>query len=127
MPVGSGTLSFIPADNTTTKAPRFAKVAVASGFEDVLYERALDTHWQHAKKHGYPMYMGRENAAEGMFNKIAYIMAVLLQELFKPAEDRVEWLFYFDADSIIVNQVCYNLEAMGNFSINSSSTDTCTR
>jgi len=88
---GNGTISIIP-DNNSTKTARFAKIAVASGFEDILYERALDTHVQHAAKHGYPMYMARENAAEGMFNKIAYILDVLLNELFKPAEDRVEWL-----------------------------------
>lgn len=88
---GNGTIQMIP-ENKNAQKPRFAKVAVASGFEDILYERALDTHFAHAKKHGYPMYMARENAAEGMFNKIAYIMDVLLNELFKPAEDRVEWL-----------------------------------
>ena len=104
MEKGNGTLEIIPDAANMTKTARFAKIAVASGFEDILYERALDTHVQHAKKHGYPMYMARENAADGMFNKIAYIMDVLLNELFKPAEDRVEWLFYFDADSIIMNQ-----------------------
>jgi hypothetical protein len=104
MEKGNGTLEIIPDPETQARQSRFAKIAVASGFEDILYERALDTHVQHAKKHGYPMYMARENAADGMFNKIAYIMDVLLNELFKPAEERVEWLFYFDADSIIMNQ-----------------------
>lgn len=94
----------VPDAMNITKAARFAKIGVASGFEDVLYERALDTHVQHAKRHGYPIYIARENAADGMFNKIAYIVDVLLNELFKPADERVEWLFYFDADSIIMNQ-----------------------
>jgi hypothetical protein len=93
LPPGNGTIEFIPETlvNTTKKA-RFAKVAVASGFEDILYERALDTHVQHALRHGYPMYMARENAADGMFNKIAYILDILLNELFKPADERVDWL-----------------------------------
>ena len=92
-PPGNGTIEFIPETlvNTTKKA-RFVKVAVASGFEDILYERALDTHVQHALRHGYPMYMARENAADGMFNKIAYILDILLNELFKPADERVDWL-----------------------------------
>ena len=93
LPPGNGTIAFIPEPLiNTTKKPRFAKIAVASGFEDILYERALDTHVQHALRHGYPMYMARENAADGMFNKIAYILDVLLNELFKPADERVEWL-----------------------------------
>jgi hypothetical protein len=67
-------------------------IAVATEFEDILYERALDTHMQHARRHGYPVHIARENAAEGMFNKIAYILDVLLNNLFKPANNRVEWL-----------------------------------
>jgi len=111
IPPGGGTLEFFPQLNRTGP-PRFAKIAVASGFEDILYEKALQTHFDHAEKHGYPMYMAREQAADGMFNKIAYIMTVLLNELYKPADERVEWLFYFDADSIIMNQeIPLNLRA----------------
>jgi hypothetical protein len=91
IPPGNGTIEIMPDSMLMTK-PKFAKIAVASGFEDILYERALATHVRHAQKHGYPMYMARENAADGMFNKIAYILDVLLNELFKPAEERVEWL-----------------------------------
>jgi glycosyl transferase family (putative galactosyltransferase) len=99
----NGSLEIIPEVSAGKKA-RWAKVAVASGFEDIVYERALETHIGHAEKHGYPMYVGRENAADGMFNKIAFILNIVLQELYKPAEERVEWLFYFDADTIIMNK-----------------------
>ncbi|KAF1810388.1 hypothetical protein P152DRAFT_378212, partial [Eremomyces bilateralis CBS 781.70] len=68
------------------------------------YERAIETHVQHALRHGYPLYMAREQAADGMFNKVAYIMNILLNELYKPAEERVEWLFYFDVDSVVMNR-----------------------
>lgn len=86
-----GSLEIIPP-NTLGKRARWAKVAVASGFEDVVYERALQTHIRHAERHGYPMYVGRENAADGMFNKIAFILNIVLQELYKPAEDRIGWV-----------------------------------
>ncbi len=90
---GKGTIKFTSEilSNTTKKA-RFAKVTVASGFEDISYEQALETHKQHAIRHGYPMYIARENAADGMFNKVAQILHILLHELFKPADERVEWL-----------------------------------
>jgi len=102
-PQGNGSLEIIPQLKAGRRA-RWAKVAVASGFEDVVYERALQTHIDHAERHGYPMYVARENAADGMFNKIAYILHIVLQELYKPADERVEWLFYFDADTIIMNK-----------------------
>jgi hypothetical protein len=92
IPRGNGTFEMKPNAAAGAKAPRVAKVAVASGFEDIVYEKALKTHIDHAKRWSYPLYMGRETAADGMFNKIAFIMNVLLNELYKPAEERVEWL-----------------------------------
>lgn len=80
--------------STVGGTPRIAKVTLASGIEDLAYERALDTHRDHARIHGYPMYIGRESAWPGAYNKIAYLMSILLNELFKPPEDRVEWLWY---------------------------------
>lgn len=88
---GNGTQVYLPANNFSSK-PKFAKVTVASGFEDIVYEKALGTHWDHAERHGYPMYLARENAVEGMFNKIAYLMDILLNEMYKPVDERVEWL-----------------------------------
>jgi hypothetical protein len=102
-PQKNGSLEIIPKNKGYQKA-RWAKVGVASGFEDIVYERAIETHIGHAERWGYPMYVGRENAADGMFNKIAYILHIVLQELYKPAEERIEWLFYFDADTIVMNK-----------------------
>lgn len=94
MPIGNGTLAIKPNISNGKKRPKFVKVAVASGFEDILYEKALQTHIDHAEKWGYPLYMARESAADGMFNKVAYIMDIVLNELYKPAEERMEWLLY---------------------------------
>lgn len=91
---GHGTLTIRPNSTLHHHTPKFAKIAVASGFEDILYEKALQTHIDHAQKWGYPLYMARESAADGMFNKVAHILNVLLNELYKPADERVEWLLY---------------------------------
>lgn len=91
---GHGTLTIKPNNTWHHQTPKFAKIAVASGFEDILYEKALQTHIDHAQRWGYPLYMARESAADGMFNKVAHIMNVLLNELYKPADERVEWLLY---------------------------------
>ncbi|KAK0750599.1 hypothetical protein B0T18DRAFT_321234, partial [Schizothecium vesticola] len=82
---------------------RFAKISIMTGFENTVYERALDTHVQHALRHGYPIFIGRQSAINGIYNKIAYILNILLCELYKTPENRVEWLFYFDADTIVMN------------------------
>ena len=93
---GSTTI-YVPQEDANTRKyskPMIAKVAVASGFEDAAYELGLDTHRIHAERHGYPMYLTRESAIEGMFNKIAFIMRALLEELYKEPDERVEWLLY---------------------------------
>lgn len=101
----SSLAGFRPTDaaNRPGVAPRVVHVTIASGFEDILFERAIETHVSYAERHGYPFYIAREEAARGMFNKIAYLMNVVLTELNKSADQRCEWIFYSDADTIIMN------------------------
>lgn len=87
----NGTEVILPSD-TSSGTPRVAKITLLSGIEDLAYEKALETHREHARIHGYPMYIARETAWAGAYNKIAYLMDILLNEMFKPPEDRVEWL-----------------------------------
>ncbi|KAJ7284082.1 galactosyl transferase GMA12/MNN10 family protein [Mycena rebaudengoi] len=62
--------------------------------------------------HGYHHFIDRERLVDEVFNpnppwgawsKPAYVLSLLLTELAKPPEERLEWLFWFDADTIIAN------------------------
>lgn len=67
------------------------------------YERALETHKRHNRLHGYTMFIQREPVLDGYWTKPAHILSVLLTEMSKPASQRLRWLWWFDADTIILN------------------------
>jgi hypothetical protein len=70
--------------------------------EDV-YRRALKTHQTHAERHGYGFHVLQESIAHHYWNKLYWILAVLVEELAKPEADRVEWMMWSDADTIVLN------------------------
>ncbi|KAJ5757108.1 Galactosyl transferase [Penicillium nucicola] len=49
------------------------------------------------------MHVLREDISVGFWNKPSYLLALVISELAKPAGERMEWLMWVDADSIILN------------------------
>ena len=82
---------------------RIAKCTIVFGNLNSVYERALQTHEAHNVKHGYPMYILRQSILDDVWTKPAYILSLILRELAKPAGERLEWLLWVDADTIILN------------------------
>jgi hypothetical protein len=60
-------------------------VAIASMLygDNLLYERAIDTHLRYAERHGYPTYILRKELVNGVWNKLAYLIHVLVAEMDK--------------------------------------------
>lgn len=67
------------------------------------YERAIRTHERHDREHGYRLHVLRQHLMDDVWSKPAYILSLLLRELSKPESDRLEWLLWVDADTIILN------------------------
>ncbi|KAL9617991.1 MAG: hypothetical protein Q9160_007239 [Pyrenula sp. 1 TL-2023] len=82
---------------------RIGMTTMVFGATNPTYERALRTHQVHAQHHNMPLFTLRKSILEIMYNKPMYILDLLLQELKKPDHERLEWLFWFDADTVIVN------------------------
>ncbi|KAL2373302.1 hypothetical protein RJ035_002056 [Blastomyces gilchristii] len=82
--------------------PKVGKVTMLWG-NNPVYERALKTHEEHSRRLGYPLFKLQAPVLDGFWNKMAIILSVLLQELQKPVDDRLEWLLYFDADTVLMN------------------------
>lgn len=57
-----------------------------------MYERALQSHERHGKQWGYPMHILRQDIAVGFWNKPSYLLSLVINELTKPAGERMEWL-----------------------------------
>ncbi|GFF79155.1 hypothetical protein IFM61606_01163 [Aspergillus udagawae] len=82
---------------------RIAKVSMLYGKPNRLYERALQSHSRHARRWGYPMHILRQDISVGFWNKPSYLLSLVINELAKPPGERVDWLMWVDADSIILN------------------------
>ncbi|KAL3423529.1 galactosyl transferase gma12 mnn10 family protein [Phlyctema vagabunda] len=77
-----------------TKYSSVGKVHAVFGEPNSVYERALKLHKQHSDAHGHPMFVLRERLLSGLWSKPAYILSVMMHELEKPEEERLEWLLY---------------------------------
>lgn len=73
---------------------RLTKVSVVYGTPNQLYERALQSHLRHAQRWGYGMQVLRQEIVGGVWDKISYLLSIVLQELAKPQSERTEWLWY---------------------------------
>ncbi|KAL2840618.1 hypothetical protein BJX68DRAFT_271567 [Aspergillus pseudodeflectus] len=82
--------------------PKVGKVMSVYGNHSV-YERTLATHEQHGRHWGYPLFVLKRPILDGYWNKLAILLSVMLQELAKPVDQRLEWLFWSDADTIVMN------------------------
>jgi hypothetical protein len=68
-----------------------------------IYERTVQTHTLHDRLHGYPLYVLRQSIMDDVWSKPAYILSLVLRELAKPPSERLEWLLWVDADTIMLN------------------------
>ncbi|OAA67343.1 galactosyl transferase gma12 mnn10 family protein [Niveomyces insectorum RCEF 264] len=109
-------LSARPAMVPKGPQARVAKVGVAVNALDIpVVHRAFKTHQYHNELHGYPHYIAdrevvsdliendRMKRGNGAYTKPAYLLAIVIAELLKPESERLEWLFWFDGDTMILN------------------------
>lgn len=68
------------------------KVSMLYGDSNPVYEEALKNHERHAKRWGYSMRVLRQDLVGGLWNKPAYLLSIVLQELEKPISQRAKWL-----------------------------------
>lgn len=95
------------AYSNQTPARRHAKIGKCTsiyGSWGSGYYRALNTHVEHNKLHRYPAYILDESIMDGMWSKQAALLEVMLLELLKPEKERLQWLAWFDADTMILNR-----------------------
>lgn len=99
---------FNPIQPSLNLQSRIAKVT--SLFYDTpshnsrTYERALLTHRPHNHNFGYPHYVQRMTTL-GPWSKHSYLFSIIVAELAKPPAEQLEWLFWHDADTILMNSM----------------------
>ena len=58
------------------------------------YVRALKSHRRHNDRWNYGMHILQQDIVGGYWNKPSYLMSLIVNELAKPAAERVEWFMY---------------------------------
>lgn len=76
--------------NYGTRRPDVARVSMLYG-ENELYVRAIETHIRHSKRHGYPTYVLRKELIGGIWNKLLYLIHVMVSEMHK-GEEGAKWI-----------------------------------
>ena len=90
--------------NDNKPRSKIAKITMLYGDSpNPAYERALQSHALHADMHGYPLFVLRQKMLGRLWTKPAWILSTVLAELAKPPRERLEWLFWFDADTFLLN------------------------
>jgi hypothetical protein len=87
------------------------KVTIQFNGKDPTLLNAIRSHELHNQIFGYPLLILRHGLIDGggpvnfqgVWNKPAYILAILLEEMRKQPQDRLRWLFWHDADTILLN------------------------
>lgn len=90
-------------DNQTNRA-KIGKLSMAYGNVPGEYAAAIGTHLSHAERHNYQQFVLQRAMADQVWSKTTFIISHILAELIKPEEERLEWLMWFDADTVILNQ-----------------------
>ncbi|OCK78074.1 glycosyltransferase family 34 protein [Lepidopterella palustris CBS 459.81] len=71
--------------------------------ENEIYERAIESHRRHNEIHGYEMHVLRRGVTKGYWNKFAYLLSLVVNELSKPEDKRTEWIMWCDASNLLLN------------------------
>lgn len=85
--------------------PTIGTCTVAHGKHAEGYERALQSHLLHSEFHGYPAFLLDHPILDGLWSKESALLDVVLNELAKPESERLKWLVWFDADTVIMNKL----------------------
>ncbi|KAL2753944.1 glycosyltransferase family 34 protein [Sodiomyces alcalophilus JCM 7366] len=100
----------------TDRVSKIAKVSVAANrLDNDMIHRALRSHYAQNALHGYQHFTAGYEAVGGLienpedkrprgaWTKPAFLLSLVVAELEKPEEERLEWMFWFDADTIVTN------------------------
>ena len=102
LPLGEYITDGIPEDQLLGARTRVGKCTILFNGNE-YWERAIRTHEEHDRLHGYRLHVLRQQLLDDVWSKPAYVLSLLLRELSKPESERLEWLFWVDADTVILN------------------------
>jgi mannan polymerase II complex MNN10 subunit len=83
---------------------RIGLVTAHFGAQQYPYDEALKTHLFHSLMYGNQAHVLCDPVVSSLWNKPAFILSVLMREMLKPEDQRLEWLMWVDRDTLILDQ-----------------------
>lgn len=82
---------------------RVAFASITTGKPLEAYQRAILSQMFHSAVHGSSMYVLCEQIIDSTWNKIAYLLNLVINEMLKPEDERLEWMMWIDRDAIVLD------------------------
>lgn len=82
---------------------RIGLATLSTGKVQEAFERSILSQMMHVAVHNTSAHIACEQLADGPWGKIAFLLNLVMSELLKPKETRLEWIFWIDRDAIILD------------------------
>jgi mannan polymerase II complex MNN10 subunit len=82
---------------------RVAFATITTGKPAEAYQRAIQSQMFASAVHGTSTHVLCEQLSDGAWNKIAFLLNLVMNEMLKPAEERLEWIMWIDRDAIVLD------------------------
>jgi mannan polymerase II complex MNN10 subunit len=82
---------------------RVAFATITTGKPAEAYQRAIQSQMFASAVHGTSTHVLCEQLSDGTWNKIAYLLNLVMNEMLKPVDERLEWIMWIDRDAIVLD------------------------
>ncbi|KAF2028102.1 hypothetical protein EK21DRAFT_70476 [Setomelanomma holmii] len=82
---------------------RVAFATITTGKPAEAYQRAIQSQMFASAVKGTSTHVLCEQLSDGAWNKIAFLLNLVMNEMLKPVEDRLEWVMWIDRDAILLD------------------------
>ncbi|KAF2847572.1 glycosyltransferase family 34 protein [Plenodomus tracheiphilus IPT5] len=87
----------------TQETRRIGFASITTGEPIEAYQRAILTQMFHAAVHDTSIHILCDALTDGTFNKIAFLLHLVMAEMLKSASERLEWIMWTDRDAIVLD------------------------
>jgi len=87
-----------------TGRARIGLVTALFGQQQEHYRKAFQTHMLHSLIHGTEVHVLCDSIVDDLWNKPAFLLNLLMHELLKPPNERLEWIMWVDRDTLVLDQ-----------------------
>lgn len=88
---------------STQETRRTAFATITTGDTEDAYQRAILSQMFASAVHGTSTHVLCEQLSDGAWNKIAFLLNLVMNEMLKPAQERLEWIMWIDRDAIVLD------------------------